>query len=150
MHGAWRAEGVDVATRSWDGLGSLLVHNEVDETLLPDFGSLIAWLQQAVPSVGQGAPAALLPVGLHPPGCVETPLRFGPGQRLFGMLCQPDGPISKTVVIIGNGGRDPHYGAARHAVAFARRLARLGIASLRMDFSGLGESARLTGPLSPR
>ena len=26
------------------------------------------------------------------PDYVETPVRFGPGQRLFGMLCQPDGP----------------------------------------------------------
>jgi alpha-beta hydrolase superfamily lysophospholipase len=137
---AWRAAGVDVMTRGWDGLGALLRHSVVDETVLADFSGLIAWLRQAVPAAAQGALAALPPAELRPPGCIETPLRFGADQRLFGMLCQPDGPMSETVVIISNGGRDPHYGAARHAVAFARRLARLGIASLRMDFAGLGDS----------
>jgi hypothetical protein len=56
------------------------------------------------------------------------------------MLCRPAQARTDTVVIIVNGGRDPHYGAARHAAFFARRLARAGIASLRMDFAGLGDS----------
>ena len=48
-------------------------------------------------------------------------------------------PIARAV-IIGNGGRDPHYGSARIGVEFARRLAAEGIASLRIDFAGLGDS----------
>lgn len=43
-------------------------------------------------------------------------------------------------MLIGNGGRDPHYGAARQNVDFARHLARHGIACLRLDFAGLGDS----------
>jgi dienelactone hydrolase len=43
-------------------------------------------------------------------------------------------------VIIGNSGGDPHDGFARFSVEFGRRLAQLGIASLRMDFAGLGDS----------
>ena len=34
----------------------------------------------------------------------------------------------------------PHYGFCRRSVTFARQLARFGIASLRMDFAGLGDS----------
>ena len=44
------------------------------------------------------------------------------------------------VLLSGNGGRDPHYGAARQNVDFARYLARHGIACLRFDFAGLGDS----------
>jgi hypothetical protein len=45
-----------------------------------------------------------------------------------------------TVVIIGNSGGDPHTGIGRFSVVLARRLAAKGIASLRMDFAGLGDS----------
>jgi hypothetical protein len=43
-------------------------------------------------------------------------------------------------VIIGNSGGDPHTGISRFSVVLARRLANQGIASLRMDFGGLGDS----------
>ena len=43
-------------------------------------------------------------------------------------------------MIICNTGRDPHYGYARFGVAFARQLAGAGIASLRFDFAGIGDS----------
>jgi hypothetical protein len=42
-------------------------------------------------------------------------------------------------------GRDPHYGPCRQSVTLARELARLGIASLRMDFAGLGDSLGPSG-----
>jgi len=137
---AWKAAGADVQTCGWEDMEPLLRHHIVDETSLADFSNLVYWLRQAVPQTGQGMSISVPPAELRPPGCIETPLRFGNQDRLFGMLCRPVGKMSETVVIIGNGGRDPHYGAARHAVAFARRLAREGIASLRMDFAGLGDS----------
>ncbi|HTR84321.1 MAG TPA: alpha/beta hydrolase [Reyranella sp.] len=137
---AWSANGAEVMCRGWEGMEPLLRHHIVDETSLADFSGLVGWLRRAVPQTGQLPLAPLPPAELRPPGCIETPMRFGEDDRLFGMLCRPIGQMSETVVIIGNGGRDPHYGAARHAVAFARRLARLGIASLRMDFAGLGDS----------
>jgi len=80
-------------------------------------------------------------MALWPPGCVETPLVFGTGLPLFGMLCRPAGDrLAGTVVIIGNSGGDPHTGISRFSVMLARRLAVQGIASLRMDFAGLGDS----------
>ena len=83
---------------------------------------------------------------LHPPGCIETPLRFGPRKRLFGIICRPEGRNpGGMAVIIGNTGRDPHHGSARFAVEFARRLASEGIASLRLDFAGLGDSVGSPG-----
>jgi hypothetical protein len=67
-------------------------------------------------------------------------MRFGPSNRLFGMLCRPDRGSTDDILLIANGGRDPSFGTARQSVVLARRLAQAGIASLRFDFSGLGDS----------
>jgi pimeloyl-ACP methyl ester carboxylesterase len=57
------------------------------------------------------------------------------------MLCRPSGASARDlVVVIGNTGGDPHYGFARFSVELARTLAAEGIASLRLDFAGLGDS----------
>jgi hypothetical protein len=57
------------------------------------------------------------------------------------MLCRPAGDKPcDLAVIIGNAGGDPHYGFGQFAVDFARHLATHGIASLRIDFAGLGDS----------
>jgi hypothetical protein len=56
------------------------------------------------------------------------------------MLCRPDRGSTDDILLISNGGRDPSFGPARQSVVLARRLAQAGIASLRFDFSGLGDS----------
>ncbi|MFI5000557.1 MAG: serine aminopeptidase domain-containing protein [Reyranellales bacterium] len=143
---AWTGLGVEVACQGWAGLEPLLRHNSIDEYTLADFTAFINWLRQSVPvgvpSAGPTASGKGLPeiAALHPQGCIETPLLFGGGGGLFGMLCRPDRGATDTVVLICNAGRDPHYGGARQAVSLARRLAAGGIASLRMDFAGLGDS----------
>ena len=72
---------------------------------------------------------------------LEKPLHFGTSGGLFGMLCQPkEADHSGLVVIIGNAGAASHHGVNRFHVTLARRLAAVGIASLRFDFNGLGES----------
>ncbi len=86
---------------------------------------------------------APLPRGvlLRHAGCVETPLRFGIHGHLFGMFCRPTEPApGDLAVVIGNTGGHPHHGFAKFGVEFARRLAGHGIASLRIDFAGLGDS----------
>ncbi|MDI1285055.1 MAG: alpha/beta hydrolase [Reyranella sp.] len=144
---AWTGAGAEVARLDWEGLTPLVHQNIIEEDLLADFSGLFRWLEQAVPP--GVAPQGVAPVprnadpepaALRPPGCIETPLTFGGDRRLFGMLCQPAQGSPGDVVIIGNVGREPHYGTARHTVAFARRLASVGIASLRIDYAGLGDS----------
>ncbi len=139
---AWTRSGAMVTRAGFDGLAPLLRYNMQDGPA-PDFSRLIRWLRHAVPAPGLSRRFSLPAAnnaGLHPPGCVETPLRFGAGQLLFGILCRPQHGGDAMAVIIGNGGRDPHYGSARIGVEFARRLAAEGISSLRIDFAGLGDS----------
>ncbi len=139
---AWTERGTQVTGFDWEGLEPLLRHNILDENSLADCRRIVSWVRENVPASNTPPAPAVVPAAaeLHPAGCSETPLLFGDGGRLFGVLCRPARATPDTVVIIANGGRDPHYGAARHAVYFARRLARAGIASLRMDFAGLGDS----------
>ena len=138
---AWTERGTEVTGFDWEGLEPLLRHNILEENSLADCRRIVSWVGENVPGTTlPAAPAVAPPAELRPAGCIETPLQFGDAKRLFGMLCRPERAATDTLVIIANGGRDPHYGAARHAVFFARRLARAGVASLRMDFAGLGDS----------
>jgi alpha-beta hydrolase superfamily lysophospholipase len=76
----------------------------------------------------------------------ETPVRMGPSGSLFGILSLPAHPRDNAPpVLIANTGANPRSGNARGAVAVARWLAANGIASLRMDGAGIGDSAIETG-----
>jgi alpha-beta hydrolase superfamily lysophospholipase len=139
---AWSERGVDVTRGGFEGLTALVHQELLDEVPLADFAPAIAWLKETVPPSPPSIAAIGLPVAvLQPPGCIDTPLRFGPENRLFGMLCRPERGTPTDIVLIPTGGREPSYGAARQNVVLARRLADAGIASLRFDFAGIGDSA---------
>lgn len=63
------------------------------------------------------------------------------GKRLVGVLGGPVGaPNPDTVVVFLNSGAEHHVGPGRAWVEFARHLNLAGVATLRLDFSGWGES----------
>lgn len=76
------------------------------------------------------------------PGYREDMVRFGPNGQLAGVLCEPERPLFRAppAVLITNAGGIHHVGWGRMGVDQARALAAAGIASLRMDFSGIGDS----------
>jgi len=139
---AWASRGRDVFRAGFAGLEPMLSMNVEDNKGHPNFDRLLDWVRQAVQK-GEGLPAARLPYDeavLTPPGCIETPLRFGDDSRLFGILCQPANEPTTEIVLILNAGRDPRHSPGRFNVEFSRQLAQKGIAALRFDFSGLGDS----------
>jgi alpha-beta hydrolase superfamily lysophospholipase len=71
----------------------------------------------------------------------EEVVRLG-GSDLVGVLTEPQQPRVATVVWL-NSGSEPHVGPGRAWVEYARCLARSGYASVRLDFSGWGESPDL-------
>ncbi|WP_245930828.1 serine aminopeptidase domain-containing protein [Methylobacterium radiodurans] len=73
-------------------------------------------------------------------GWLEETARFGPG--LAGTLCEPQGaqPGAPAVLFV-NSGRNVRSGQGRQTAQLARRLAAAGIASLRFDARGIGDSA---------
>jgi pimeloyl-ACP methyl ester carboxylesterase len=139
----WAAAGAAIDVCPFDGLEPLLRPTFMAHERPADFSGLLDWLRRCVPkgerAHGRTAPFA---VALRGEGWTEQALRFGIGDGLSGVLCVPtDNHPTDQALIIVNGGGDPHYGHARQSVELARRLAAEGIASLRMDFAGLGESA---------
>ena len=138
---AWVAAGANVLRGSFVGLEAMLLQT-VDADPPPlEARAVLDWLRSAVP-LGSSAQTLSLPAAepVNLPGCTETPLRFGSDSRLHGILCQPLRGDSDRAVIIVNTGRDPHYGIGRFGVNLARQMAAMGIASLRFDFAGLGDS----------
>lgn len=92
----------------------------------------------------QGA-AAPLPSVLDENTFREEPIRFGADDGLFGILCTPPEGRADRAVILLNRGLNPHVGWRRVSVDHARGLAAAGIASLRIDVAGLGESPDVGG-----
>ncbi len=106
------------------------------------FTALAAHLTTHIPPAPAGHSAASpAPHALVRPGFSETAQRFGPDDRLYGILCQPHGPAARAAVLFVNAGRDCHTGWSRITVDHARALAGQGIASFRFGVSATGESA---------
>lgn len=70
----------------------------------------------------------------------EALLAFGEGQRLVGVVASPDGPMAGTACVLMNAGVIHRIGPHRLNVRLARRLEALGVMSVRIDLSGLGDS----------
>lgn len=140
----WAEQGCAVHEADFAGLEPLLRPTFMNHDTPILAGRIVSWLQQRAPSprapLQPGPPPAA--VFLQPDGCIEQPLHFGPDKGLFGILCRPaHGPQPQRIVVIGNSSGDPHYGHARFGVELARGLAAAGVASLRMDFAGIADSA---------
>lgn len=107
----------------------------------------IAWIAEWLSALAPSGARTAAPRPAGPPaaplvgdGFRERPLRFGPGGRLFGVVCEPETRRPGPAVVFVNAGRDYHIGWARTTIDQARALARLGLASLRFDCAGVGDS----------
>jgi pimeloyl-ACP methyl ester carboxylesterase len=139
----WRAQGLDVVCAGLDGMEPFLRPSFMNHESSADATPLLDWLRQAVPATPRFVFRTLQTetASLRGHGWIETPFRFGEEGRLFGILCRPNAAVSVDMaMVIVNSSGDPHYGHGRQAVGLARRLADEGITSLRMDFTGIGES----------
>lgn len=144
---AWKQQGALLSSLDFAGLEPLLLHDP--ERVLPpaDFTRLLDWAKLNIPpqrvfqadanNLSEAKPKT---AQLEIDGLVETPISFGSTNSLFGMLCEPLEGTKDIAVILCPAGRTPHYGVARSSVYLARQLAQSGIASLRIDFAGLGDS----------
>jgi len=73
---------------------------------------------------------------------IETPLVFTLGaDALVGVLSAPDGPASETGLLVVVGGPQVRMGSHRQFVQLTRHLAAHGIAAMRFDVRGMGDSS---------
>ena len=155
---AWSAGGAHVTVEAMGGLAPMLQQAIHSDPAPLDTQVVLAWLDRAAPvrpaAVGREQATDICPLRLA--GLTERPLSIGPGKSIHGVLCEPDGLRADAAVVIVNSGRDPRAGIGRFGVLLARQLASAGIASLRLDFTGLGDSPGLhaerdvLGPLFDR
>ncbi len=78
---------------------------------------------------------------------IETACQFGPNQSLIGVLTTPAPTQAppKIAVVLFNAGVIPRYGPHRINVKLARDLAAKGLAVMRFDLSGVGDSPHQAG-----
>ncbi len=141
----YEAYGVAVERRSFDEADRFLVEALYSEEPVQAFEALTQWLAEApaMPAGSQACGVAPVPLAPDEPQLVaarfvERPVVFG---DYFGVYCEPRAPRAEApAMLFLNTGASHHIGDGRIFVLFARRLAALGIASLRMDLGGLGDS----------
>lgn len=143
------AEGAEVRETALHGYADIMVGPTMATTPRGAFQSVLTILRDVAPTrPAEAAPAQEPACGatVAGDGFVETATRFGEGERLFGVLCQPaQMAIGAPVVLMISVGRNSHIGWRRMSVENARALARMGVASLRFDISGVGDSAPRPG-----
>ena len=106
------------------------------------------WATQVsqVSQATEGAPRLALAEDAVDGPTRRRPVRFGPAQRLFGVLTGPASGVAKRApVLLLTGGVVPRTGVNRMYVIMATRLAELGHTVLRMDVSGICESPPAEG-----
>ncbi|WP_020176400.1 serine aminopeptidase domain-containing protein [Methyloferula stellata] len=71
----------------------------------------------------------------------EHPVFFGGDKNLFGMICVPrDLDTERPAIVYLNAGANHHIGWGRSTVEVCRKLAGLGLVSLRIDIGAIGDS----------
>lgn len=136
--------GVDIARLPYEGLDRLVgdpTTSQVPQCTFAQIADVLRGRFGNAPRLPASAVAALPLTGeLSTRDYRETPVRFGPADTLFGILCEPRARTDEAAVLFLNTGRNAHIGWSRMTVDHARRLAAAGIASLRIDIAGVGES----------
>jgi dienelactone hydrolase len=150
----WRGCGADASLASASGYASMM-RDDPHDSVVPfeTLEAVVAWLGLANTNVSPAPPPAKPPSTVlvvpgqpgHPP-LRETAILFGEGQRLFGVITEPDAPVAphRPAIVLLNVGADSHVGPHRMNVEHARELASKGYLTCRFDVAGLGES--LTAP----
>lgn len=164
---ALTAAGVAVDHRETPGYAAMM--QDAHASVVPEalFDEVIAWLETAHPALAvapaseASAPAAAEGAGpvlelVGDQAASERPLFFDEG-RLFGVLTEPASATSsssvgtsaaapaRTCVIFTNPGAVHRIGNNRMYVSIARALAARGVAALRLDVGGIGDSLPAPG-----
>jgi alpha-beta hydrolase superfamily lysophospholipase len=140
-----REMGADVDHDTTPGM-AVALDEPAEYTTVPTdvLARIVGWIGPTHPIGGRRKPPptpATVTLAFHEERVQEEVVTLGPDD-LVGVLTRPPVPPLATVVWL-NAGSEPHVGPGRAWVEFARALACKQYASLRLDFSGWGESPDL-------
>jgi alpha-beta hydrolase superfamily lysophospholipase len=122
------------------GYGDFVCDSQWSRAPRQAFDRLLAWLKQGARAraLQLGMP---MPTQIRVPGAVEEPVALKGRAALMATSCTPvSRDFSRPAILFLNTGWYARMGANRMAVTLARRYAQQGIASLRVDLAGVGDS----------
>ncbi|MDR5747389.1 alpha/beta fold hydrolase [Caballeronia sp. LZ029] len=142
-------KGVEAEARPFEDLTGFIQETAFNTLPRAAFAEVVAWIAGGAAPVSQAAstvdadgwPA----LRIDTPEAIERPVRIGE-EGLFGILCEPrTGSPHGPVYLIANTSASARVGDSRLSVRIARELARRGVASLRFDARGRGDSPAAPG-----
>jgi pimeloyl-ACP methyl ester carboxylesterase len=137
--GVIQALGPKAEVIAFKGYASFFKEGFVNEYPEWTFTQVQDWLVEKYrPDAQLGPEIAPTSQRLEGDGYVEEPVVFGDNH--VATFTRPLGQSPQNSVIIGNTGGDPRAGTGNFTTMMARALARQNIATLRIDFDGMGES----------
>ncbi len=144
------AKGARVEMSDYTGFEAMIANPAMAKLPLETMETVVSWIVRRAaalghPSHGPVVDALPAPARLETRDFAETALRFGRGERLYGVLCEPVGVRRGACVVLASTAYDRHAGWGRTGVGMARRLARAGIASFRFDPANVGDSPPVPG-----
>ncbi|PRD51722.1 hypothetical protein DEV92_11738 [Phyllobacterium myrsinacearum] len=142
--------GIDTILEDYTSYDKLVSNPVISQLPLAVAGRIADWAagvagRIASPEVHAPAIRDVKPGTLQGDDFCETPLRFGRGDRLYGVLCEPQGARRGATVLFLTSAYDRHAGWGRTIVTIARALARRGVASLRFDTANASDSPPVPG-----
>jgi pimeloyl-ACP methyl ester carboxylesterase len=132
--------GASVEEAVFEDYPLLLRNAELSAYPKQGFSHVVRWLAARRGGLQQTQPAMTRLTVLRLPEAEEKPVFVTRNPDLFGVLCRPYGRANRVALVFLNTGANHHIGTSRMTVTMARRLAKLGFASLRLDVSGIGDS----------
>lgn len=144
------ANGATVEQQPFEGYEQLISNLTYATVPMAAVANIVDWVTRtATAPAARPHPTLPLPdaTPLQGDGFTETPVRFGAHDRLYGILCQPDGPRRGATVVIATTAYERQASWGRLSVRLARNLARHGIPSLRFDAANVGDSPAYPGAL---
>jgi alpha-beta hydrolase superfamily lysophospholipase len=141
-----RMIGTEVVELPFDGYEKLVSNPATAKMPIPVAEELAGWISELpVEPNSQKPPRRIALSPLRDADFEETPVRFGVNGHLSGVLCEPVEHRRGATVLFLSSAYDRHAGWGRTTAIMARKLARIGIASLRFDTAGVGDSPPVPG-----
>ncbi|SPB13274.1 alpha/beta hydrolase [Caballeronia novacaledonica] len=142
-------KGVEAESRPFEDLTGFIQETAFNVLPRAAFAEVVAWIAgdaSPVTRVTSMVDADHWPaLQIETPEAIERPVRIG-DEGLFGILCEPrTGSRRGPVYLIANTSASSRVGDSRLSVRVARELARRGVASLRFDARGRGDSPAAPG-----
>lgn len=136
-----RVLGADVTEVRFDGYQGLISNPTLSQLPLTLVDEVVSWIAALPVAIDRASTPARPANGrLFGKNFVETPVRFGAGGRLVGILCEPAGRHGTAATLFLSAAYDRHAGWGRQTVSMARQLAAEGISSLRFDTANVADS----------